>query len=379
MKNRPDRIGILGGGQLARMSAYAAYRLGFEVAIMEKHPNSPAGQLTHHEIVGWLHDDHLMRDFAAKSDVITLENEFVDYQRLEFLEALGTPVVPHSATIANIQDKYLQKSALADQNIPVPEFMAVQSLADFEAVKSRLGVPFVLKSRKMGYDGYGNAQIESQADFDTAFKRLTARHAALFAEKFITFHMELAVMIARTPAEIRAYPVVQTIQKNHICHTVIAPAPIDPQLAAQTVEMGIAAVKAVDGFGIYGIEFFLTEDHQILLNEMAPRPHNSGHYTIEACVTSQFENHIRAVLGLPLGTTEMIKPHAVMVNLLGKKEGTGVIPNYAIALNHPELHLHIYGKAQSRIGRKMGHITMLGDNLNPILDQLHTIESQIWL
>ena len=197
------------------------------------------------------------------------------------------------------------------------------------------------------------------------------------AEQFIDFQKELAVMVVRTRNEIKSYPVVETIQKNHICHTVIAPARIENKLLNVVDEISVKTVEAVNGIGIFGIELFITKDNKILVNEMAPRPHNSGHYTIEACITSQFENHIRAVLNLPLGSTDMIKPYAVMINLLGKKTGEGIIENYNTALEDEKVHLHIYGKAKSRLGRKMGHITMVGDNLNTILSKAKKIERKI--
>ncbi len=360
-------IGILGGGQLARMSAFAAKRLGFNVAILEKEKNSPAGQLTRLEFTGSFNDNKLLRKFAAGCDVITLENEFVDYHRIEFLESLGKKVFPSSKTISLIQDKLIQKETLAKNNIPVPRFMAVNHKADFDVVVKTLGLPFVLKSRKMGYDGYGNALVKNKKDFEKAFVKLTNRHSKLLAEEFIDFKMELAVMAARTKKQTVIYPVVQTIQKNHICHTVIAPARVNNKIVKLAEKIAEESVKAVKGYGIFGVELFYTSSDRLLVNEMAPRPHNSGHYTIEGCCTSQFENHIRAVMNLPLGSADMVKPYAVMINLLGKKNGPGIVNNYSASLADDKVHLHIYGKEHSRIGRKMGHITVVGDDLKKIL------------
>jgi len=369
-------IGILGGGQLARMSAYQAYKLGFEISILEKEKNSPAGQLTKHEYVGSIDDDALLLEFSQNCDIVTLENEFVDYRRLELIENSGKIVLPSSITISLIQDKLIQKRSLQKFNLPVPGFIEVKNDTTYADLKAYLGEKFILKSRKMGYDGYGNFKVENENDYMVGFEKLTQRHNSLLAEEFISFRKELAVMDARTEKEIKVYPVVETIQKNHICHTVIAPALISKKLYKDADELAVAAVKAVDGFGIFGIEMFQTVE-SILINEMAPRPHNSGHYTIEACVTSQFENHIRAVSGLPLGSTEMYKKFAVMINLLGKREGEGIVENYNDALADEEIHLHIYGKRKSRAGRKMGHITMLGDSLNSILERAKTIEEKI--
>lgn len=370
-------VGILGGGQLARMSAYQAYKLGFDVAILEKHKNSPAGQLTKKEFVGWVDDKKIIRQFSKGCDIITLENEFIDHTELEFIENLGKKVLPSSKTISLIQDKFIQKKTLGKKGIPVPGFIKFFENDGYEKVSEMLGSKFLLKSRKMGYDGYGNASVTGTKSLKTGFEKLKSRNADLMAEEYIDFEMELAVMVVRTRKETKVYPVVQTIQKNHICHTVIAPAQIDPKLAKKTAEVSIAAVEAVRGYGIFGVELFVTKKGRILVNEMAPRPHNSGHYTIEACVTSQFENHVRAVMGLPLGSIEMVKPYAVMINLLGKRIGPGVADDYVSALRDSRIHLHLYGKEKSRIGRKMGHITITGENLKSILKIARKTEKNI--
>lgn len=372
-------IGILGGGQLAKMSTLAASRLGFSVSILEREMRSPAGQLTHNESVGWVDDELVIKSFAHHCDVITLENEFVDHHRIEFIEQLGKIVVPSSVTIGLIQDKLLQKQTLKKNSIPVPTFIEIDDKDTFADVAEKLGLPFVLKSRKMGYDGYGNAEIQTEKEYHDAVQHLSNRHDNLMAESFVNFTMELAVMVVRTKKEIKTYPVVQTIQKNHICHTVIAPAQIPKKVAEKAEQIAVASVKAVKGFGVFGVEMFLGKDGSIIVNEMAPRPHNSGHYTIEACVTSQFENHVRAVADLPLGSTEMIRPYAVMINLLGKPFPQKAMDVYRTALNHPDIHLHIYGKESSRLGRKMGHITIVGDNLKKLLKEAIAVEENISL
>ena len=370
-------IGILGGGQLAKMSALAASRMGINVVIMEKESRSPAGNLTHNEYIGWVDDTIILQSFANHCDVITLENEFVDHHKLEFLEKMGKKVYPSSTTIALIQDKLLQKETFAQSGIPVPRFIAADKRHTFNEISSIVGLPFLLKSRKMGYDGYGNALIRNEADFKEGVRKLTGRHSHLMAESFIDFTMELAVMVARTKKETIVYPVVQTIQKNHICHTVIAPAKIPSNVRTAASRIAVDAVKAIKGFGLFGVEMFLTKNGSIIVNEMAPRPHNSGHYTIEACTTSQFENHVRAILDLPLGSTEMVRKYAVMINLLGKPKPQSLKDIYQISLRDPSVHLHIYGKEHSRLGRKMGHITIIGDNLKKILVEAQSIEKKI--
>lgn len=376
--NKKICIGILGGGQLARMSAYQAFKLGFDIAILEKEKNSPAGQLTKNEFVGWVDSEDILKAFSDRSDIITLENEFVDFHFLEKIEKWGKKVIPSSKTISLIQDKLIQKKTLLKNGISVPKFTSINDKSSYKNVLEVLGKKFILKSRKMGYDGYGNAEIKNEKDFNEALVRLSSRHQQLMAEEFIQFEKELAIMVVRTKKETKVYPVVETIQKNHICHIVIAPAQIQNKLIKAAKEIAVASVEAVKGYGIFGIEMFLS-GNKILVNEMAPRPHNSGHYTIEACTTSQFENHIRAVLNLPLGSAEMIKPYAVMINLLGKKNGAGIADNYSEALSNPDIHLHIYGKEKSRLGRKMGHITLLGDDLNKILKTARKFEKLIMI
>jgi 5-(carboxyamino)imidazole ribonucleotide synthase len=379
MSDKKICIGILGGGQLAKMSAQAAMRLGFDVAILEKEEYSPAGRMTQHEFVGWVDNSALMRRFARRCDVITLENEFVDHHRLAYLESLGKKVLPSAATIALIQDKLLQKEILSRHGIPVPRFLPVTEKNTYHDIAILLGTPFLLKSRKMGYDGYGNALVRSDRDFNDAVARLSGRHSSLMAESFIDFSMEIAVMVARTRREIRVYPVVETIQKHHICHTVIAPARISRKQKKEAEEIAVESVKAVNGFGLYGIEMFLSNNNGIIVNEMAPRPHNSGHYTIEGCVTSQFENHIRAVLDLPLGSIDMRAKAAVMINLLGKPRPQRPMDCYRTAFGQKNVHLHIYGKRSSRVGRKMGHVTIVGDDIDAIVQQGTTIEKKIRL
>lgn len=374
MKSVRKIIGILGGGQLARMSAYQAYKLGFEIAILEKSKNSPAGMMTKNEFVGWVDDKKILSKFSRASYIVTLENEFVDYHKLEFIESLGKKVIPSPKTISLIQDKYIQKKTLRNKNIPVAAFLKVDNKTNYQEIANTLGKKFILKSRKMGYDGYGNYSVRKEKDFSEGLNMLTTRHSELMAEKFIDFDIELAIMVVRSKKEIKTYPVVQTIQKDHICHTVIAPAQIKPAIMKKAAEIAVESVRAIQGYGIYGIEMFLVNGKEILVNEMAPRPHNSGHYTIEACVTSQFENHIRSVLNLPLGSTEMVKPYAVMINLLGKRVGQGIVEDYNEALKNDNVHLHIYGKEKSRLGRKMGHITVIGNDLDMILNLARKVE-----
>lgn len=357
------RLGIFGGGQLAQMLTQAAISLGVETVIFERSPDSPAGRLTKREVVGpWSDPDSLAR-FAEQCDLITLENEFVDAAILADLERRGLSVLPGAAAVAVVQDKLLQKQALQAAGLPVPEFRAVADPGEILAVAGELGWPLLLKARRNGYDGYGNATLRGPDDLARGWDRL-AHSGPLMVEAFVPFERELAVMVVRGRDGVsRRYPVVETVQENHICRVVRAPAPIPAELAGAAAELAEAAVAAVGGVGIFGVELFQHNDGRVLVNELAPRPHNSGHYTIEACVTSQFENHLRAVLGWPLGPTAMRAPAAVMVNLLGRRAGPATPESLRAAAGVPGAHLHLYGKRESRPGRKMGHITALGASL----------------
>lgn len=358
------RIGIFGGGQLAQMLTQAAISLGLETAIFERVPDSPAGRLTRHEVVGAWDDPAALARFAEQCDLVTLENEFVDAQILAQLEARNLAVFPTSATLGMIQDKLTQKQRLAAAGLAVPAFRAVAAPAEALVAGAQLGWPLVLKARRNGYDGYGNATVRAPEELAVAWQRLAARGSPLLVEAWVPFTRELAVMVARgRDGATRAYPVAETVQREHICHIVRAPAPIPPAEAAAATALAISAVAAVGGVGIFGVELFALPDGRVLVNELAPRPHNSGHYTIEGCATSQFENHLRAVLGWPLGATTLRAPAAVMINLLGRRAGPIAADAPRPALAVADAHLHLYGKRESRPGRKLGHVTALGASL----------------
>jgi 5-(carboxyamino)imidazole ribonucleotide synthase len=371
-------IGILGGGQLARMSAYAAFRFGMSVAIYERTAKSPASQITPYSFVGdWFDKSELMK-FAQYASVITLENEFIAPSVLEYLESLGKPVFPTSKTIALVQDKLVQKETLRRNNLPVAEFAAIHSIADAEHFGNTHGYPFLLKSRTGGYDGYGNRTIRTRSEIPDAMAALGFPERAIMAEAFVKFEKELATIVARTRDEsVKVYPIVETIQENHICKLVKAPAAIGEETEWAARNLAQVAIESVEGVGVFGVEMFLAEDGKILINELAPRPHNSGHYTIEACVTSQFENHIRAILNYPLGDVSMRAPAAVMVNVLGKTHRLVSLQSLPLVLGTSSAAVHLYGKAESRIGRKMGHITAIGDTIEACLKCASDAESAL--
>ncbi len=358
------RIGIFGGGQLAQMLIQAAISLGIEIVICERVADSPAAHYTQHAIVGPWEDATVLTTFAHQCDIVTLENEFIDASLLERVVAQGIPVWPTPATVAVVQDKLWQKERLAAAGLAIPLFRSVATPDEVLTAAQAFGWPLMLKTRRNGYDGYGNATLHTAEDVLPAWERLSRGGSPLLVEAWVPFTCELAVMVVRgRDGTIVSYPVVETVQQNHICHIVRAPAPIEAKLAALATDLAVAAVQAVDGVGIFGVELFALADGQVLINELAPRPHNSGHYTIEACVTSQFENHLRAVAGWPLGATALRSPAAVMVNLLGRRNGPITPTAITAALAVPGAHIHFYGKREERIGRKMGHVTALGSTL----------------
>jgi 5-(carboxyamino)imidazole ribonucleotide synthase len=373
-------LGILGGGQLARMTAYAAYRLGLRVHIMEKSPGSPAGQIAHRETVGDPSDHRLLVDFASRCDVVTLESEFINEDHLVEIERAGSKLYPSSGSVGKIQDKLLQKQTLEAAGIPVAPFAGIGEHGDAEAFGERHGYPFVLKARRGGYDGYGNATIKAPIGIGAGWQKITAgsRSVELYAEEFVPFERELAVMVARgRDGGIVTYPLVETVQEHHICHLVSVPARVSESVAADALDYARRAVEAIDGVGIFGIELFVTADGSVVVNEMAPRPHNSGHYTIEGCVTSQFENHIRAIMGWPLGSTELRAPGVAMVNILGRTSESGAVGDFPAALVNPRAHLHIYGKSESRAGRKMGHVTVLAETVEEAITEAEEAERSV--
>ena len=360
---RSPRLGIIGGGQLAKMIAQAAAQFGCETTILDREADGPASRVVDRVMMGNWDDPATLLQLAQHVDVVTLENEFVDAAALRAIEAAGYPLFPTAQSIALTQDKLKQKEALVAAGLPVAEFRAIASLDQIELAASELGLPLVLKMRRNGYDGKGNYTLRSTGDVPNGWQTLRGDHNELLVEAFVPFRKELAVIVTRgRNHESVVYPVVESIQRNHVCHAVIVPAEIPEEVAARARDLALRAVSAVGGVGSFGVEMFLTTEGKIIINELAPRVHNTGHYTIEACACSQFENHVRAVLGWPLGPTQLLTPAAAMVNLLGTTHGSGHPCGVSAALAVPGAHLHLYGKARSEVGRKMGHITALGSN-----------------
>ena len=355
------KIGIFGGGQLAKMTAQAASALNVETLIFANKSNEPALSVTPHQLIGAWDDEDLLKTFAQSVDVVTLESEFVPVDILQKVESYGTPVYASSETVAQVRDKLLQKRRMQQAGIDVPRFKNVMVGSDILEASTEFGFPVMLKTRTLGYDGYGNLVIRRAHDIEPALQKFEGRE--LMVEEMVNFVRELAVIVARgQDGSVRAYPVVETIQKNNVCHIVRCPAGIEEDVARLANDMAIQAVEAVDGVGVFGVEMFEIANNQILFNEIAPRPHNSGHYTIEGTITSQFENHVRAILSYPLGDVAQIAPATAMINILGERKGEPNLDHLGEVLRIGGAHLHLYGKDEVRVGRKMGHITVLGYN-----------------
>lgn len=358
-------IGFLGAGQLARMSANTAFKYGIQVAVFsDRAENEPVQFMTPKSWSGSFADTDSMLAFAKSCDVITLENEFIDSSVLSALQKRsGTPIYPSPDSFSLIENKLIEKQTFEKAGIPVTPYRLIKNGEDLTDFGDKYGWPYLLKSSKGGYDGYGNETVQNIEVALDAFAKLGGNEGRdIIAEAFVDFTHELAVQVARNETGEVVYPVCETVQKHHICVAVRTPAPVPESVQKLIQDLALKATEAIDGKGIFAYEFFLTAEGEVLLNESAPRPHNSGHYSIEGCVTSQFENHVRAVCGLPLGETTLVRPAAVMINLLGTHQRLSRVEFAEKALREEDGHLHIYGKLQSKPGRKMAHYTLLGDD-----------------
>lgn len=348
-----QRVGVIGGGQLAWMMAGAAKKLGIDLIIQTPNPADPAAVLAADLILAPVADAGATARLAAICDVITFENEFVDLEALKQLENRGICFRPSLAAIAPLLDKYHQRCYLEEIGLPVPQFTKFLGIADITSF------PVVLKARRHGYDGQGTFVIDGKDALQTALKSLG--NTPIMLEEYVPFERELAVIAVRgASGEVAIYPTVETWQQNQVCHWAIAPTDIEPVIQQQAAAIARHLLTSLQYVGVLGMELFLTQEGKLLINEIAPRTHNSGHYTLDACETSQFENQLRAVAGLPLGSTHLNCGGAVMVNLLGYEDSQQAYQEKRDRLvTIPQAHLYWYGKSVSRLGRKLGHVTVL--------------------
>lgn len=367
------RVGVIGGGQLAWMMATEAPKLNVELIVQANTPDEPAVSQAKQVIFAEVDDAKGTAELASLCNVITFENEFIDLPALQKL-AFKTVFRPSLETLAPLLDKYDQRSFLQNIGLPIPKF----SLGLSEDLAASYEFPMVLKARRHGYDGQGTFIVRDKQALTALSQRVPL--AELLVEEFIPYQKELAVIAARNVSgETAIYPITETFQKNQVCHWTITPADIDEDIVEQTKEIALTILNRLEVVGVFGIELFLTNDNRVLVNEIAPRTHNSGHYTLDACHTSQFAMQLRAVTDLPLGSTDLKSAGAVMVNLLGYEESES---NYKVKrdriLEIPQSFLHWYGKI-SHPGRKLGHVTVLlgAEQLTQTQSIIDRIES-IW-
>ncbi|TNY38941.1 5-(carboxyamino)imidazole ribonucleotide synthase [Thermomonospora catenispora] len=376
-------VGMVGGGQLARMFQQAAIGLGVTVRVLARSPQESAARVCADVRIGEHDSLEDLRAFAEDCDVVTWDHEHVPPEHIRALEAEGVVCLPGSAALLHAQDKFVMRERLSAVGAPCPLYAEVPAdapLAALEAFAERAGWPLVVKATSGGYDGKGLWIVED-AGPGTAelIGRLVDRGVGLMVERHVPFRRELAVLVARSPyGQGAAYPVVETVQRDGICHEVIAPAPdLDEELAAEAQRLALDIADRLGVVGLLAVELFEV-DGGVLVNELAMRPHNSGHWTIEGARTSQFEQHLRAVLNLPLGSTEPTARHVVMANLLGGDD-PDVYPRYIhVMARDPAVKVHFYGK-EVRPGRKIGHVTALGDDLEQVRERArHAAEYLRW-
>lgn len=363
-------LGIIGGGQLGMMLAEAAKKMPehiSEIIVLDPTQNCPAAKAGAKQIVADFKDKNAIVELSLQADIITYEIESGDSQVLESLKS-EVSINPSPKTLHVIQDKYLQKSFLKDNKIPVPEFLNIESLEDLYEKIKMFQYPVLLKARRDAYDGRGNFKIENHEQIDEAYRYFQGR--TVMIEKVIDFKMEVSIIAARNiHGEIVTYPLVENIHKNNILEKTIAPARVISSVVKEAEEIARTTMEVLHGAGVFGIEMFVTKDDKVMINEIAPRVHNSGHHTLQSSDTSQFEQHLRAILGLPLGSTRL-KHYTIMQNILGPKNFVGKYKPIEIP-KEKGVYLKMYNKEESKPQRKMGHFNVVDE------DNTHDIEMLI--
>ena len=359
-------IGILGSGQLGRMIAIAARRMGYRVHTLSPEIDSPTGQVADREVVAAYDDVEAVKRFASDVDVITLEFENISATCVDAASPIA-PVRPKGSLLHSTQNRLREKTFLADHGFPVAPFRHVRYRGELAAAVEEIGTPAVLKTAGFGYDGKGQVRIASADDVDSAWTSMVGQEAVL--EAFIDFDLEMSVVAARgLTGDFAHYGTVENKHTNHILDVTTAPADVSGAVNVTAINLTRKVFKALDVVGVACVEYFLDRDENLIINEIAPRVHNSGHFTFDACVTSQFEQQVRAVCGLPLGSTEQPRP-AAMTNLLGDLWENGE-PDWSAALAIPEVKLHLYGKQKARPGRKMGHLTAMANTREQAVERV---------
>jgi len=359
------RVGIVGAGQLARMMAQAAIPLDIELVLLAARADDGAAKVVPEVIVGPPDDLARMRELAERVDVVTFDHELVDPAHLAALEENGFAIWPSSATMALAQNKRRQRAELGAAGFPVPAFRDVDAVGDLLAFGAEHGWPVVVKASRGGYDGRGVWVVADEAEARVVVAEALAHGTVLLVEQFLPLERELAVLVARRPSgEVAVYPAVETVQRDGVCNELRIPLASAGDHAHEAEAMARRIAQQTQAIGIMAVEFFVAND-TLYVNELAPRPHNSGHWTIEGAQTSQFEQHLRAVLDLPLGATGLTGPAVATVNVLGPADGSDPAERLPDVLAMPGVHVHLYGKS-ARPGRKLGHVTVVGENADEV-------------
>ncbi|MGY4691146.1 5-(carboxyamino)imidazole ribonucleotide synthase [Salibacterium sp. K-3] len=362
-------IGILGGGQLGRMMALSARAMGYRIAVLEPKTDAPTAQVADISVEGAYDDREAARELAGHCDVLTYEFENIDVDTASFLEE--TMYLPQGGRLLyTTKHRVREKQAVQNAGVNVSPYEAVSSAQELETALQKIGFPAVLKTCQGGYDGKGQVVIREEAEADGAFEELAAQTTDLVLEAWVPFEKEISVIVTRsTNGETSTFPAGENIHRNNILHQTIVPADIAAETEKKAVDMAYRLAESFDLVGTLAVEMFVLDEDTVYVNEVAPRPHNSGHYTIEACETSQFEQHVRAVCGLPLGSTELLKP-VVMTNILGNH--VPFVQDNQTAFQAAG-HVHFYGKADAKPGRKMGHWTVLESSREKALENTNNL------
>ena len=365
-------LGVLGTGQLGRMFAIAARRMGYRVHVLSPETDTPAGQVADEEVTASYNDLDAITRFASQVDVVTFEFENVPLETVDVVNE-KVPVRPAGRVLHTTQHRLREKSFLRDHGFPIPKFHAIGQPNELETVPEEL-LPGVLKTAAWGYDGKGQVRVANREALATAWKQELKQEAIL--EEFVAFEKEFSVVGVRgVDGKVACYAPIENLHKNHILDVSLSPGRLSPNAASEAIEITTSVLNELDVVGVLCVEFFLAAGDRLLINELAPRPHNSGHLTIDAHVTCQFEQQVRAICGLPLGSTEQLRP-AAMVNLLGDVWENRV-PNWAAAWSDSSVKLHLYGKREPRPGRKMGHLTVTAEAVEAALERMTTAKQRL--
>jgi 5-(carboxyamino)imidazole ribonucleotide synthase len=362
-------LGMLGGGQLGRMFTQAAQTMGYRVMVLDPDVNSPAGIIADEHLCAAYDDETALKTMADNCAAVTTEFENIPSTTLAFLEALTT-VRPSSKALTSTQNRNVEKAFIASLGIQTAPFAPIKSTADIDALNGKIGFPAILKVATLGYDGKGQVPCASLEDVYTAFASLDEKECVL--EQRISLEREISVVLARSEkGDITNFPVAENVHVNGILHSTTVPSSVSTEQSQAAIQMANKIAKGLGYIGTMAVEFFVSTDGEIIANEIAPRPHNSGHYTLDACATSQFEQQVRMLCGLPSGDCDLTQP-VVMINLLGDVWGNSE-PKWTVALNEPNLKLHLYGKKSARPGRKMGHFNVLSSSTELAMSQAEQI------